>query len=180
VLIQAATASQTTVQPLLTLSQTDRLRIYTYVDQRNAGFVRTGNRADISDRARPEIKFPAVVSRTSGQLDLNTRTLLTELDLDNRLGKILPGGFVQVSLSLRVPSYVEIPADALRMKEEKAFVGVVSPDHRVTFRPVTIAESNGTIVSLSAGVHAGEKVILHPGESLSDGQEVQPMDSLSK
>ena len=179
-LLQAATTSQTTVQPLLTVSQTDRLRIYTYVDQRNASFVRMGNRAEISDRARPEVKLPATVSRTSGQLDLNTRTLLTELDLDNRLGKILPGSFVQVSLSLRVPSYVEIPVDALRMKEDKAFVGVVSADHRVSFRPITIAESNGTIVRISAGVHAGEKVILHPGESLSDGQEVQPMDSLSK
>ncbi len=179
-LVQAATASQTNAQPLLTLSETDRLRIYTYVDQKNASFVRRGTRAEISDRTKPEIKLPATVSRISGQLDLNTRTLLTELDLDNRPGKILPGSFVQVSLSLHTPSYVEIPADALRIREEKPFVGVVSAENRTIFRPVTIAESDGKFVRVSAGLRAGEQVILHPGESLSEGEQVQPVSVPSR
>ncbi len=179
-LVQAATASQTNAQPLLTLSETDRLRIYTYVDQKNASFVRRGTRAEISDRTKPEVKLSAAVSRISGQLDLNTRTLLTELDLDNRPGKILPGSFVQVSLSLHTPSYIEIPADALRIREEKPFVNVVSAENRTIFRPVTIAESDGTFVRVSAGLRAGEQVILHPGESLSEGEQVQPVSVPSR
>ncbi len=174
-LVQAATSSQTTNQPIVTLSETDRLRIYAYVDQKNASFVRLGDRAEVADRARPDVKLPVTVSRISGELDLNTRTLLTELDLDNRLGKILPGSFVQVSLSIRMPSYVEIPATALRMKGEKASVGVVSPDNRLTLRSVAIAESDGKTVRLSSGLRAGEKVILDPGEGVADGERIQPV-----
>ncbi|HEY6837442.1 MAG TPA: efflux RND transporter periplasmic adaptor subunit, partial [Geobacteraceae bacterium] len=135
-LLQSATTAQTSAQPLLTLSSTERLRIYVYLDQKNAALVKAGDRAVIADAVRPEARVEAKVSRMSDELDVKTRTRLVELDLDNRKGVFLAGGFVQVSLVLHAPPYVQVPVAALLMRGEKAFVGTVDGDNRVTFRPV--------------------------------------------
>ena len=175
-LVQSAIASQTTTQPLVSLSRTDRLRVYIYLDQRNAAFVKVGDHAEIADAARPEVRQAAAVSRVSGELDLKSRTMLVELDLDNRRGKVLAGGFVQVTLKLHTPSFIQIPAEALLMRGEKAFAGVVGTDDRVTFRPVTPFDSDGKAVRLSTGLAAGERVVLTPGAGISDGELIQPID----
>jgi membrane fusion protein, multidrug efflux system len=174
-LLQSATTAQTSAQPVVTLSQTDRLRVYVYVDQRNAAFVKRGDRAVISDATRPEVRLPARVSRISGQLDEKTRTLLVELGLDNRAGEILAGGYVQVSLTFRTPSHVQVPANALLMRGDKTFVGVVGNDSRVRFRQVTVVDSDGKAVRLDAGLGEGERVVLNPGTGIHDGELIQPV-----
>ena len=121
-LVQSAATSQTSALPLVTLSRTDRLRIYIYLDQKNASLVRVGNSAEISDPSRPEVKLAASISRISGELDPKTRTLLAELDVDNRQGLLLAGSFLLVSLKFNTAPAVEIPADALLIKGEQAFV----------------------------------------------------------
>lgn len=179
-LVQSATTSETTALPLVTLSQTDRLRVYVYLDQRYAALVRIGDRAEISDASRPEIRLPASVSRISGELDSRTRTLLTELDVQNRRGLVLAGSFVQVSLKLRTAPAVEIPAEALLMKGEQAFVAVIASRNTVSFRPVTIGDSDGKTVRLSSGLDDGEQVVLNPGFGIEDGEQVQPVPADSK
>ena len=173
-LVQGATAAQTSALPVVTLSETNRLRIYVYPDQRIASLVQVGDRAEISDTARPDVKLTAAVSRTSGELDLKTRTLLVEIDCDNRDGLILAGSFVQVTLSLRMPRQVEIPTQALIIRGNKTLVGVITPDNKVNLRPVEIYESDGKTARLSSGVQEGEKVALNLGHSVEDGQMVQP------
>ncbi len=174
-LVQNATTSQTATLPLVALSQTDRLRVYIYLDQRNAAFVKVGDHAVIADAARPEVRLAARVSRVSGEIDLKTRTLLVELDLDNRAGKILAGGFVQVTLKLHTPAYVQIPVDALLVRGDKTFVGVVSADNRVTFRPVTVADSDAKAVYIGTGLAEGEHVVLNPGTGILEGELVRPL-----
>jgi len=173
-LVQGATTAQTSALPIVTLSETDRLRIYVYPDQKIATLVRLGDRAEISDTARPDVKLTATVSRTSGELDLKTRTLLVEIECDNRDGLILAGSFVQVTLHLRMPPQVEIPAQALIIRGKNTLVGVVTPDNKVSLRPVEIYESDGVRVRLSSGVQEGEKVALNLGQNAEEGQRVQP------
>ena len=60
------------------------------------------------------------------------------------------------------------------------FVGIASSDNRVNFRAVTITESDGKTVRVRSGLRAGEKVMVHPGESISDGEQVQPINTTSK
>ena len=179
-LVQNAVNAQTTALPLVALSQTDKLRVYVYLDQRDASFVRLGDRAEIYDSARPEVRLPAVVSRVSGELDPKTRTLLTELDLDNKQGLILAGSFVQVSLALRTTPLVEIPADALLSKNETALVAVVSDDNKASFRTVSVADSDGKMVRLTSGLSEGELVILNPGFGISEGMRVEPVSIAPK
>ncbi len=179
-LVQSAVSSQTTALPVVTLSQTDRLRVYIYVDQRDASLVRVGEPAEISDAARPEIRLSAVVSRITGELDQKTRTLLTELDLDNRRGLILPGSFVQVTLTMKAPPSVEVPANALMMREDKSFVAVVTAGNRLSIRPVVILYSDGRVVRVISGLNDGERVVLDPGSDIAEGQQVQPVSVNAK
>ena len=179
-LVQSAINAQTTALPLVALSQTNKLRVYVYLDQRDASFVHLGDHAEIYDSARPEARLPAVVSRVSGELDPKTRTLLTELDLDNKQGLILAGSFVQVSLALRTTPLVEIPADALLPKNETALVAVVSDDNKASFRTVSVADSDGKMVRLTSGLSEGELVILNPGFGISEGMHVEPVSIAPK
>lgn len=155
-LLQSAANSQTTALPLVTLSRTDKLRVYIYLDQKDAAFVRIGDRAEISDASRPEVVLPAAsITRISGQLDQVTRTLLAELDVDNKQGLLLAGSFVRVQLKFKTTPSIEIPAEALLMKGDKAYVAVVTEGNKVHFRPVVVADSDGKTVRIGSGVLEG-------------------------
>jgi RND family efflux transporter MFP subunit len=179
-LVQSAAASQTAALPLVTLSRTDKLRVYIYLDQKDAALVRVGNRAEISDSSRPEVKLAASITRISGELDPKTRTLLAELDLDNRQGLLLAGSFVLVSLKFNTVPAIEIPADALLMKGENAFVAVIESGNTVKFRPVVPSDSDGKAVRISSGLKEGEQVVLNPGFGISENEHVQPVTASEK
>jgi membrane fusion protein, multidrug efflux system len=176
-LLQSAVDSQTTALPLVTLSQTDKLRVYIYLDQKDAGLVRIGDQAEISDASRPEVVLPAAsITRISKQLDSNTRTLLAELDVDNKQGLLLAGSFVRVLLKLKAPPSIEIPAQALLMKGDKAFVAIVTQGNKVNFRPIVVADSDGKTVRISSGLEEGQRLVLNPGFGITDGAQVQPVE----
>jgi membrane fusion protein, multidrug efflux system len=179
-LLQAATTGQTQALPVVALSQTDRLRVYVYPDQKTASSVQIGDRAKVADVTKPETKLDATVTRTTGQLDPKTRTLLVEIDLNNHEGKILAGSFVQVTLFIRTPPSVEIPVGGLVMRGSKAFVGIVDGDNKATFREVTVFESDGRTVKLSSGISDGDQVMLNVGDTISEGEKVQPEGEKSK
>ena len=173
-LVQAALNAQTTALPVLSLSRTDRLRVYVYLDQRNANLVRAGDRALVADSSRPAVRVSALVTRMSGELDTRTRTLLTEVEVDNRKGAIKAGSFVEVTLWLRAGSHVAVPAAALLLRRDVPYVAVVAPDGRIFVRPVTIADTDGITLRLSHGVSEGEQVVLNPPAGIDDGQHVRP------
>ncbi|MFH1118164.1 MAG: efflux RND transporter periplasmic adaptor subunit [Pseudomonadota bacterium] len=176
-LLQAATGAQTTALPVVTLSQTDRLRVYAYPDQKTASLVTVGDRVEVTDVTRPEVKLSATVDRTSGELDPKTRTLLVESDLDNREGKIVPGSFVRVTLFVRSDAVAQIPQGCLVMREDKPWVVVLKDNDTVTFRPVDIGESDGLTLPITSGVTPGQRLILNPGSTLSEGEHVQPLEA---
>lgn len=178
-LVQNAANAQTTALPLLTLSQTDRLRVYVYPDQTSATLVRSGDRAEIYDRARPDLKVEGTVTRTSGEVDTKTRTLLVEIEVDNSQGQVLAGSSVQVRLWVQTPRLVQVPASALIIKDDKPYVGVVTEDDKFQLRPVSIRESNGMFVKLGSGIKVGERVALNAGSVVSDGETVQPVGETS-
>ncbi len=180
-MLQSAANSQTTALPLVTLSRTDKLRVYIYLDQKDAAYVRIGDRAEISDASRPEVMLPAAsITRISGQLDQVTRTLLAELDVDNKQGLLLAGSFVRVQLKFKTAPSVEIPAEALLMKGDKAFVAVVTEGNKVHFRPVVVADSDGKTVRIGSGVLEGEQLVLNPGFDITDGMQVQVVEESAK
>jgi RND family efflux transporter MFP subunit len=172
-LVQNAGGSQTSALPIVEVGTTDSLRIFVYVAQRDAADIHRGAPAMITDPSRPNVQVAGTVTRYTGELDPNTRTLLAEIDLTNRKGAIVPGSFVQVSLGVVGPRYLEIPAAALVVRGEKDYVAVITPNNRVTFREVHVLDTNGVTVRLLDGVQEGERVALNLGDSVPDGQHVQ-------
>src|SRR5258708_24217402 len=166
-LIQNAATSQTSALPLVEVSETWRLRIYVYVDQAHAPFVRSGDAVTILDQANPSLKVTAQVTRTSGEIDPKTRTLLVEIDVDNPHNRILAGSFVQVELKVQTPRYVEVPSDALIVRGSQTYVAVVAPDNTIKFTQVAVAEQTGETARLFSGLNEGERVARSIGERVA-------------
>ena len=175
-LIQNATTTQTAALPVVSVAEIDRLRIYVYPDQSIAGLIRNGDIAHVADPAWPDAKVKGSVTRTSRELDPRTRTLLVEVDIDNRENKILAGSSVQVTLWVKTPECVQIPVEALLIRDDKYFVGVITPENHISFRPITIYYSDGKVLSLSSGVSDGELVAINVRNTVADGDKVDPIE----
>jgi RND family efflux transporter MFP subunit len=174
-LVQNATNSQTSALPVLTVSQNDRLRVFVYLDQRAAGSVQVGDPVEIRVPEHPGVIRNGKVTRLSRELDVKSKTMLAEIHLDNANHEIIPGSYVSVSLRLSSPRLVEIPFEALVFRGTAPFVAVVDSEMRVKYRPVKIADQDGQKAQLLDGLSEGELVALNLGESISEGDKVQPV-----
>lgn len=176
-LVQNATTTQTAALPVVNLSQIDRLKVFVYSDQRNSPFIKLKSPAEIRDITNEEVKVPASVSRTSVQLNPRTRTLLIEVDVDNRENKLTPGSFVRVVLTLKTPPRIQVPAEALVFQEGNPMVAVITDQDVVNFRQVVIAFSDGKNVRVGSGIKDGERVALNPGAGIAEGDHVRPEEA---
>jgi len=174
-LIQNAANAQSGAQPVFTVSEVNRLRIYAYVDQKFAASIHNKLPVHITLQERPDVQFDAVVTRFSGELDDKTRMLLVEVDLDNRQGQIVAGSYVQVTMKVQSPVYLEVPVEALILKDAKDYIPVVTSSNTLTYRPVTLADNDGQHVKVLSGLQQGEMVALNLGNSLDEGSRVQPI-----
>jgi RND family efflux transporter MFP subunit len=175
-LIQSAANGQSGAVPIVTVTKSDRLRVYVYLDQQSAAEVRVGDAAEVRAPERGGASRTARVTRTAGELAPRTRTMLTEIDVDNADGAILPGSFVQVTLETRRRPALEVPAGALVMRNEKPHLAVVDGAGRVHYHPVVIADDDGQVVRLESGVRDGDQVALDLGNDAEDGAAVQVVE----
>jgi RND family efflux transporter MFP subunit len=176
-LIQSAANAQSGAVPIVSIAKGDTLRVYVYLDQASASFVRVGDVATIRVPEKPGWSREAHVTRSSGALSPKTRTMQTEVDIENADGAILPGSYVDVGLDVKVPSLLEMPAEALVMRGEKTSVAVVDGESRVHYRPVVVADDDGQTVRLVSGINEGERVALNLGSDTSDGSPVQIVEA---
>jgi RND family efflux transporter MFP subunit len=175
-LVQNSTTNQTSNQPVLTVSDSSRLRVDIYVEQRDVPFVHVGDIADVADGASSERRIQAKVARTSGELDPRTRTLFVELDVDNSSHFLVPGAFAYVTLHVPIDSYPEIPVTGLLTRGTATYVADVGDDNLVHLRAVKIANSDGSKVSLREGAHIGQRVAINLPDEVADGGRVQPVN----
>jgi RND family efflux transporter MFP subunit len=168
------TAGSTTgSRELFDVVQVDPLRVFVSVPQMNAPSIRAGLPAYIELREYPGQKFSGKVVRTADSIDPATRTLLTEIDVPNPNGRLLPGSYAEVSFA--VPTQItrmSIPVNAILFRPEGPRVAVVGGDHKVHLKPITIGRDFGTKVEILGGLQADDQVVLNPADSLQDGQEV--------
>jgi len=175
-LVQNASNSSN-AQPVVTVSQVNRLRITLYLDQAAAANTKPGDSILVTSTTTPIQKRPAQLSRLAGALDPRTRTLTAEADLDNQDGAFLPGGSVQVSLGKSGSGGFTIPLECVTLRQGKPFALVVNASSRVQLRPLTLGEDNGQRVRLLQGLQAGERVIVSPPAGLVEGSLVRLADT---
>ncbi|HEX3484775.1 MAG TPA: efflux RND transporter periplasmic adaptor subunit [Micropepsaceae bacterium] len=177
-LVQNATNSQSSALPVVTISDASHLRVDAYVQQQDAPFVHVGDVADVVDAANPGRRITARVSRTSGQLDPRTRTLLVEIDVANAKDFFVGGSFAYVTLHLAVPPEPQVPVNALVLRDNKQYVAVPDNANVVHFRPIELASTDGGVVRIASGLKPGETVVLNVPDEIVDGSHIQPIAQL--
>jgi multidrug efflux pump subunit AcrA (membrane-fusion protein) len=107
-------------------------------------------------------------------MDATSRTLLTEIEVDNAKGELLAGSYAQVRLIDAHPdAALTLPANTLLFRPEGPQVAVFAANH-ATMRTVTLGRDFGGAVEILTGVTAADQIILNPPDSLVDGGEVRP------
>jgi RND family efflux transporter MFP subunit len=171
-LVTNASTNQTSSQPVVTVADLSRLKVTVYVEQADAPYIRVGGEVEVADAASPDRKAIAKVSRISGELDPHTRTLLTEVDMDNAGKVLMPGSFVNVNVLLAATSYVEVPTTALVTRDKKPYVAAVNGDGTIRLLPIVSAGTDGKVIKISAGLDEGIRVALNLPGSVTDGGRV--------
>jgi RND family efflux transporter MFP subunit len=158
---------------LFQLAQIAVLRVFVAVPQVWASAAVIGSNATISLDEFPNQTFRGKITRTSESIDLNSRTLNTEVDVDNPIGQLLPGAYVQVHLKLPGRSHaVTIPANTLLFRSSGLQVGVVRSG-RTQLVPITIGRDYGATVEVVSGLTPADAVIINPSDSLISGPPVR-------
>jgi len=159
---------------LFDLAQVDPLRVYISVPQAYAPSIRKGMSAYIELNEYPGQKFTGNVVRTADAIDPATRTLLTEVDVPNHEGHLLPGAYAQVHFAVPVQSVrISVPVNALLFRPEGPRVVVVGRDQRIQLKPITIGRDFGTKVEILGGLDGSEQIVVNPPDSLEEGQQVR-------
>ena len=169
---------------LFRLSQTDKLRVYARLPQSDAPGIAPGQPVELLVPELPGRVFTATVARTAGEISEDSRTLLTELEVDNTGREILAGSFAQVRfIGAKRETRLTLPANTLLFRAEGPQVGVVQADGTVKLRSVKLGRDFGQTVEILGGVSPTNQVILNPSDSLVNGAvvrvaEVAKMESL--
>jgi multidrug efflux system membrane fusion protein len=170
-LITAGSAGSS--RELFDVAQVDPLRVFVSVPQTNAPSIRAGLSAYIELREYPGQKFAGKVVRTADSIDPATRTLLTEIDVPNHDGHLLPGSYAEVHFAVPVQiTRLSIPVNALLFRPEGPRVAVVGSDHKVHLKAITIGRDYGMKVEILGGLDPNDQIVVNPADSLEDGQEV--------
>jgi RND family efflux transporter MFP subunit len=172
-LVSAGVASA--APELFHIAAARKLRIYINVPQAYAGQVRLQQEAEVSVAGRGVV-YPATVIGTAQAIDPGTRTLRTQLELDNAREEVLPGAYVTVRLKLASQSNAQIlrlPANALLFRHDGLSVVKVGPDGRMQIQAITVGRDFGSSIEVLSGLNAGDSVIVNPPESATSGTPVR-------
>jgi RND family efflux transporter MFP subunit len=157
------------------MMQNNVIRIWVYVPQDSAFGVAPGIDAAIRVPELPDRKFSGKVTRIADALQSGTRTLLTEIDIQNPDGALRTGIYCTVELHIpnKAPSFM-VSSDAVIFNRSGMQVAVVS-NGKAEFRKINVKRDLGTRVEVDSGIRAGDQVILNPPINLGDGSSVRPV-----
>jgi RND family efflux transporter MFP subunit len=156
------------------IAASDRLRVYVQVPQVYTREAQPGIAADLTLVEFPGRRFPAKLVRTTQSIDKATRSMLTEVTVDNRSGDLLPGAYAQVHLKLqRAEPALVVPVNTLLFRAEGTQIAVVGSDQRVALKTVALGRDFGTEVEIVSGLGANDTVILNPSDALMAGVQVR-------
>jgi RND family efflux transporter MFP subunit len=162
---------------LFHLQAIQTLRVYANLPQIYSGSVKRGDKIDLTFAEHAGKTYQGTLVRTADAIDPNSRTLLVEIDVDNRGGELLPGSLAQVHFKTPAvgPTFI-VPAAALIFRREGMKLGVVVDGDKdgpiAHLVPVVIGEDDGANVQIVSGLNAGDKVIQDPPDSLIEGEKV--------
>jgi RND family efflux transporter MFP subunit len=158
---------------LFHIAQPGKLRVYVNVPEEYSQGVKVGMTANLALAEFPGRTFQGQLVRTSDAINVTTRTLLIEIDVDNPTGTLLTGSYAEVHLQVPTQgSTYLIPVNTLIFRAEGLHVGIVK-DGKVMISAVTPGHDFGNQIEIISGLKAGNQIIVNPPDSLVEGQQVQ-------
>jgi multidrug efflux system membrane fusion protein len=158
---------------LFDIARIDPLRVYTSVPQAYAPLIKVGGQTTVTLQEFPGQKFLGKIARTAESIDPNTRTLLTEVDVSNKDGRLLPGSFGEVHFAVGSNvNKVTVPVNAMLFRAEGPRLAVVDENHKIQLRPINIGRDYGTSLEILGGVSTEDNIVINPPDSLQEGQGV--------
>ena len=164
----------TTATELFHVAAIRTLRVYINVPQQFSPAAKPGLLANLSLQEFPGRQFKGKLVRTANAIDLATRTLLVEVDVDNPTGELLPGAYAEVHLSVPsgAPTFI-LPVSALIFRAQGLQVGVVKDTNRAELANIILGRDFGAEVEVVSGIDASDQVIVNPPDSLIAGETVR-------
>lgn len=161
-------------QPLFTISDVHRVRIFVRVPQGYSSQVHQGMTATLTLPEYPGRNFTATLTRSAGAVDAQSGAVLVELQADNSSGALKPGAFAQVHFPVQgAAGSVKIPGTAVLYGDAGPSVALVDGKGRVTVKPVTISRDEGNVVEISSGLARSDRLIDTPPDAIRTGDQVK-------
>ena len=162
---------------IITISRMAPLRVFTYVPQNVAPFVKDGDAATITAIGYAGKKFTGTITRHPEALSPDTRTMLVEVDLPNENDVLYPGMYATAEFTVTMGSGSPmVPDDALVFRDGKVYVPVVR-NNQLHLAEVTLGYDNGQTVEILSGINPSDKVAVNVGQAARDGENVQPVEN---
>jgi RND family efflux transporter MFP subunit len=178
-LINAGNGGNATKE-MFDLAQIDPMRVYVAVPQAYSPSIRLGLKACLSLTELAERKFCGQVVRTANSIDPATRTLLTEVDVPNPSGTLLPGAYAEVHFDVKVTGQrLSLPINALLFRPDGTMAAVVGPDSRINLKKLTIGRDFGDSLEVLQGIDPTDRIVVNPPDALEQGEHVNlsPQDA---
>lgn len=174
-LIQSGTNSNSQDIPIVRLAQSGLLRLRLPIPEDDVQFIHVGDpiqiRVDAIGRS-----FTGKVVRFTRNVDFETRTMETEVDVENQDLSIAPGMYANAELELaHADNVVTIPVEALVLHNNQNEVYVLDADNRVHVRPVTVGLRGARLAEIKSGLQQGDRVILGGQQKYAEGEQVTPI-----
>jgi len=168
------TGSAAVGKPLFNIAQSGTLRIQIDVPQSEAVNIQDGQKASIFVKERLGREYTGTVVRNASALDNAARTMLTEVQVDNRDGSLLPGMYAQVKFTLAEQrTSLIIPTSSLVIDSRGMHVVIVENSRTVHFVPVVIGKDMGTEIEILSGIQGSDTLVASPSDLLHEGQDVE-------
>jgi RND family efflux transporter MFP subunit len=175
-LVAAGTSSSTQAIPVVRLAQTSKLRLVLPIPESVVAQIHLGDPVKVRVQALDQ-EIEGSVCRFADSLDRQTRTMETEIDFDNRAGRLIPGMYTETRLSLRErKNALTIPLEAVSRNGEEATVLAVNAENVVEERKVRLGVEDSTRIEVLSGLTEGERVIIGNRSEYHNGGKIQPRD----
>jgi membrane fusion protein, multidrug efflux system len=161
-------------QELFRVADTHAARVYVEVPQDYASFITHGLQAELRLPEDPLHRYAATVVDSAKAISENSRTMLVQLEAENRKGVLLPGAYAEVHFKLPTPqSVVRVPMSSILFRQHGLEVATVSAGNKVVLKHIEMGRDFGTEVEVVSGITAADKIVDSPSDSLADGDVVK-------
>jgi RND family efflux transporter MFP subunit len=159
---------------LFHIASVDKLRVYVNVPQSYAPFIKIGGKAQMNLAERPGQSYTARIASTAESIDQASRTLLTQLEVDNSEASIPPGSYAEVRFEFPGGrGALRIPANCLMFRGDGISIVTVDSNNRLEVKPVTLGRDMGKVVEVLSGATTEDRVVVNPPDLAVSGVAVR-------